>query len=269
MRRPFYARLHSIINSDEFPDPAIHRYFEAARERKALIYAARNRKGAYLDIISKHTVRKGDRQDRVIVFHERIGNLEQVVAPMDRCGSGKTTEVNRLLEDLFFKPTFKPVMYHFGQSSGIWNETSMDFFRSGLANVMLSVRVLVEGVDVPTAKRPVSGMTIQESPSLWPEVVGSCSLPTMINRERSFGNAGQRDSLVPRADPGRRRLDFLDRQDEAAGEAGADAGHSAIPDGDRLMEPRVVVRREIECRVAARLQEQCDDRGFRAPHLGG
>ena len=151
MRGPFYARLHSIINSDESPDPAIHRYFEAVRERKALVYAARNRKGAYLDIISKHTVEKGERQDRVIVFHERIGDLEQVVAPMDRRGSGKTTEVDRLLEDLFFKSAFRPVMYHSGQSSGIWNETSMDFFRSGLANVMLSVRALVEGVDVPAA----------------------------------------------------------------------------------------------------------------------
>ena len=151
MQGPFYARLNSIVNSDEFPDPAVHRYFEAVRERKALVYAARNRKGAYLDIISKHTVKKGNRQDRVIVFHERIGDLEQVVAPMDRRGSGKTTEVDRLLEDLFFKPAFRPVMYHSGQRSGIWNETSMDFFRSGVANVMLSVRALVEGVDVPAA----------------------------------------------------------------------------------------------------------------------
>ncbi|MFG1690562.1 DEAD/DEAH box helicase [Gemmatimonadota bacterium] len=181
MPGPLYSRLHSILNSDELPDPAIRKFFTAVRERKALVFSARNRKWAYLDIISKHTVRKeeGDPEDRIIVFHERIENLEEVIAPKDYrrvLGAGEGADeppaglhdgghesyakyesdpvakgVDASLESLFFKSAFRPVMYHSGHSSPLWNEIAMDWFREGIANVMLSVKALVEGVDVPAA----------------------------------------------------------------------------------------------------------------------
>ena len=95
MRGPFYARLHTILRSDEAPDPAIVRYFEAVRDRKSLIYRAQHRKAAYLDIVSNRTdLLDESGSDRAIVFHERIENLEEVVAPMDR-RAGKTDTVDK------------------------------------------------------------------------------------------------------------------------------------------------------------------------------
>lgn len=152
MKGSFYANLHTILNTDESADPSIRRYFEAVRERKALVYTARNRKAAYLDIMTMRTVGSADEvdQDRIIVFDERIENVQEMVAPMDR-RSGSADEVDKNLEALFFNPGFKPVMYHSARPSRIWNDLSMRLFRAGKANVMLSVKSLVEGVDVPAA----------------------------------------------------------------------------------------------------------------------
>lgn len=183
MRGPLFARLHTLLNSDENPDPAISRYFTAVRERKDLVFSARNRKWAYLDIIERHTAKRDDdREDKIIVFHERIENLEDVVAPTDQRkvldngedlsvfrGLGGIGEdergkipakyrsdpveklIDQNLEELFTKASFKPVMYHSGHSSSAWNDFAMEFFRADIANVMLSVKALVEGVDVPAA----------------------------------------------------------------------------------------------------------------------
>lgn len=183
MNGPLFAKLHTILNGDENPDPAISRYFTAVRERKDLVFSAVNRKWAYLDIIHGRTVdRPEDRsEDKIIVFHERIENLEDIVAPTDQRrvlvgeedvgalrGLSSVTDENqgtpakyRLdpvekhvdhnLEDLFFKASFRPVMYHSGHSSPAWNEIGMEWFRAGVTNVMLSVKALVEGVDVPAA----------------------------------------------------------------------------------------------------------------------
>ena len=155
MPGPFYARLHSILRGDERPDPAIPRYFEAVRERKELVYRAQNRSWAYLDITSRHTVRNDDAEDRIIVFDERIENIRQVVAPMDGRKAKKVgpveRQINNHLAHLLWDRAFRAVMYHSGRSNPLWNETAMEFFREGWANVMLSVKALVEGVDVPAA----------------------------------------------------------------------------------------------------------------------
>ena len=151
----FFARLHLILHGDERPDPAISKYLQAVRKRKELVYRARNRKWAYLDIISRHTVRNEGAEDRIIVFDERIENVEEIVAPVDRRKGGEGDplgrQIDRQLGNLFFSPVFRPVMYHSGRSNPIWNEVSMEFFRAGLVNVMLSVKALVEGIDVPAA----------------------------------------------------------------------------------------------------------------------
>ena len=155
MPGPFYARLHTILHGDERPDPAIPKYFEAVRERKELVYRARNRKWAYLDIVAKHAVRSDGQEDRIIVFDERIENVQEVVAPMDRRKARQLGPVERAinnqLAELLWNRAFRAVMYHSGRSKPLWNEISMEFFREGWANVMLSVKALVEGVDVPAA----------------------------------------------------------------------------------------------------------------------
>ncbi len=155
MPGPFFARLHTILHGDERPDPAIPKYFEAVRERKELVYRARNRKWAYLDIVVKHAVRGDGQEDRIIVFDERIENVQEVVAPMDGRKAHQLSQVERQINNqlarLLWNEAFRAVMYHSGRSKPLWNEISMEFFREGWANVMLSVKALVEGVDVPAA----------------------------------------------------------------------------------------------------------------------
>lgn len=171
MSGPIYARLHSILNTDEDPDPAIARFFTAVRERKEMVFRARNRKWSYLDLARRHTVEQDpdEGRDKIIVFHERIEDLEEIVAPIDYRRADQDQDpdagivykkyeddpeeqrVDDNLERLFFKSGFRPVMYHSGHTRRAWNEIGMEWFRADVANVMLSVKALVEGVDVPAA----------------------------------------------------------------------------------------------------------------------
>lgn len=158
-------KLQTILNSDESPDPSIFDYFRFVRERKDLVFGCLNRRWCYLTLIQKHA------RDKVIVFHERIDDLQAIVSPMDRRELERSSpdeafiekqgptggldpnkaRVNQELEQLFVQPSFRPVMYHSGHYRQAWNQIAMDWFRDGTANVMLSVRALIEGVDVPTA----------------------------------------------------------------------------------------------------------------------
>lgn len=162
----FDQRLQTLLLRLEHPDPGIFDYFRFVRERKDLVFKSINRKRCYLDLITRH------RKDKVIVFHERIEDLEDIVAPLDRRmweredvedvfteKEPAAASVKRLdrdlalaIEDLFVRSDFRPVMYHSGHAEQIWNTIAMDWFRDDTANVMLSVKALVEGVDVPAAR---------------------------------------------------------------------------------------------------------------------
>jgi superfamily II DNA or RNA helicase len=158
-------KLQTILNSDQHPDPSIFDYFRFVRERKDLVFGSLNRRWCYLTLIQKHS------RDKVIVFHERIDDLQAIVSPMDRRELERSApdesftekqgpvgdldpnkaRVDRELEELFIQPSFRPVMYHSGHHRQAWNQIGMEWFRDGTANVMLSVKALIEGVDVPTA----------------------------------------------------------------------------------------------------------------------
>lgn len=156
-------KLQSILKSDEHPDPAIQDYFRFVRERKDVVFGCLNRKRCYLDLITRHTIereKRNEKQDKVIVFHERIEQLEEIVAPEDRRRvlppemlqeDPLEKEVNAQLVGLFLHRQFRPVMYHSGHARPVWNQIGMEWFRADIANVMLSVRALIEGVDVPAA----------------------------------------------------------------------------------------------------------------------
>jgi len=61
-------------------------------------------------------------------------------------------KVDKDLENLFFDADYRPVMYHSGHRTPAWNEFAVEWFdEGGFANVMLSVKALIEGVDVPSA----------------------------------------------------------------------------------------------------------------------
>ena len=153
-------KLQTIIKSDQNPDSAIGQYFKLVRERRDTIYGAVNRKGVYYDILQKAIKKK----NKTIVFHEKINQLNEIVTPMElreqvRIGRTKKNiqmspyekAVNNKIELLLYDKSYRPVMYHSLHEKDHWNRWAMDWFRDDIANTMLSVKALIEGVDVPSA----------------------------------------------------------------------------------------------------------------------
>jgi len=167
MNGSFQQKLNVIRNSDDSPHPAIGQYFTLTKERRNLIEDAVARQAITLDLL-----RDVDDGQKTIVFQEKIEQLEQLVAPREHLGirregdvvrdTGLRSEkyeeypeleqVDEQMEELFAQPDFWPVMYHSGHSRDVWNQFAMEWFRAdGYADVMFSVKALIEGVDVPDA----------------------------------------------------------------------------------------------------------------------
>lgn len=164
-----YARkLQVIKESTDGPTPAIGDYFRYTQERRQLVADAVARQAITLSILREVV----DEEKKAIVFQERIEQLERMVAPAERRGRSPATgsvtgenertqlyeryprlkEVDDELERLFLSASYRPVMYHSGHRHEMWNDFAIEWFgEDGFANVMLSVKALVEGVDVPSA----------------------------------------------------------------------------------------------------------------------
>ena len=165
----YSQKLQVLKNESEGPTPAISDYFEFTQDRRELIADAVARQAITLELLQRSI----DEEKQTVVFQERIEQLEQLIAPFERrdrnprtgelTGTGESRqelyetypelrEIDLAIEDLFDNPKFWPVMYHSGHSRDKWNEFAMEWFRDdGFANVMLSVKALIEGVDVPSA----------------------------------------------------------------------------------------------------------------------
>ncbi len=165
----FAQKLRTIQNSTEGATPAIADYFRYTQERRDLIADAVARQAITLHLL-QDTI---ENDKKAIVFQERIQQLERMVAPSEGRGrnvrtgriSGPETgraelyeqypqlkQVDKGLEELFLSSEYRPVMYHSGHRNPLWNDLAIDWFGDdGFANVMLSVKALVEGVDVPSA----------------------------------------------------------------------------------------------------------------------
>jgi len=164
-----HQNLNVIRNNDESSHPAIGKFFNLTKERRNLVQNAISRQAVTLELLKNF-----DQEKKMIVFQEKIEQLEQLIAPREHLGinrerevadSGKYNyrsqkyadypklkEVDQQMENLFEDPGFWPVMYHSGHRKDIWNQFAMEWFRANdLANVMYSVKALIEGVDVPNA----------------------------------------------------------------------------------------------------------------------
>jgi superfamily II DNA or RNA helicase len=166
----FARKLQAIKKTADGPTPAITDYFEYTQERRELVADAVSRQAITLELLGETVAA----DKKAIVFQERIEQLERMVAPFEtrgrdsRTGEVVDTDVDRAqlyeqypalkridqrLEDLFFQADYRPVMYHSGHRSDAWNDFAIEWFgEDGFANVMLSVKALVEGVDVPSAE---------------------------------------------------------------------------------------------------------------------
>jgi hypothetical protein len=157
-----------LPNELDAPSPSIADYFEYTQERRDLVASAVQRQAITYELLDAAV----ENDEKSIVFQERIEQLEQMIAPMEHRGVNPRTgevsgeedyrtqlyemdpsieEYDRKLEQLFQRTDYRPVMYHSGHSRDVWNDFAMEWFRDGFANVMLSVKALVEGVDVPSA----------------------------------------------------------------------------------------------------------------------
>ncbi|WP_188425062.1 DEAD/DEAH box helicase [Haloferax sulfurifontis] len=163
-------KLQTIRQNSDRPTPAIADFFEYTKRRRELVAEALPRQAITLELL-KRTIKK---ENKAIVFQERIKQLEEMVASHDsrmaKTQTGKygskdpakvelyeqyeeeRAQVNGDLEDFFVRGQYAPVMYHSGHQNPEWNDWGIDWFRDdGFANVMLSVQALKEGVDVPSA----------------------------------------------------------------------------------------------------------------------
>jgi superfamily II DNA or RNA helicase len=165
---PFSRKLTAIAEQSDTPTPAISDFFQYTQDRRDLVADAVGRQAITLGLL-----RRGiEENSKSIVFQERIEQLERMVAPAEQRGrnnrTGELTDstgrqqlydqypglarVDDELESLFFDPDYRPVMYHSGHRSDAWNDFAVEWFDdNGFANTMLSVKALVEGVDVPSA----------------------------------------------------------------------------------------------------------------------
>lgn len=166
----FAQKLQIIKKHSDGPTPAIGDYFQYTQERRELVSDAVARQAITLELL-KNAV---EADQKTIVFQERIDQLEKLVSPVESRGVNPRTgelsedapdhrqslyenfdglkEVDQAIENLFERPEYWPVMYHSRHSRGVWNDIAMDWFRQeDMANVMLSVKALIEGVDVPSA----------------------------------------------------------------------------------------------------------------------
>jgi superfamily II DNA or RNA helicase len=165
---PFARKLTAIAEGSDEPTPVISDFFRYTQQRRELVADAVGRQAVTLALLRRSI----DCDATSIVFQERIEQLKRMVAPRDQRGRNPRTgelveetgrqnlydqypgleRVDTELESLFFDADYRPVMYHSGHRSDAWNEFAVEWFGDdGFANTMLSVKALVEGVDVPSA----------------------------------------------------------------------------------------------------------------------
>jgi len=104
-------------------------FVRKTRERKFLLYNAKARSDAVVDILKAEL--KNNPNARAILFHESIEEVMNLY--------------NRLLKKGI------SVVVENSQLSEIIRETSIDLFRRGIAKVIVSARSLIEGFNVPSA----------------------------------------------------------------------------------------------------------------------
>lgn len=164
-----HQKLNVIRSGENESHPEIGQFFTLTQERRELVQNAVARQAITLELL-----REIDDDEKAIVFQERIEQLKQLIAPHEQLGQTREREVadgsageyrsqlyadypeletvDKEIEKLFADLDYWPVMYHSGHRRQIWNDFAMEWFRAdNHANVMLSVKALIEGVDVPDA----------------------------------------------------------------------------------------------------------------------
>jgi superfamily II DNA or RNA helicase len=105
------------------------RFVNDTTRRKQLLYRADSRAEAAVALVKDELARRADA--RVILFHESIDEVVTLFSRLEQAG-------------------LPVVMEHSGLPSDL-RERSLELFRAGVAQVVVSARSLIEGFDVPEA----------------------------------------------------------------------------------------------------------------------
>ena len=130
-------------------DKDVSNYRRETQLRRDLVWSSENRKKAYLKILEEKLEQTNS---QIMVFHERVTQLEEIVAHTDERGKEDISKSDKRISNLLLtgEMGYTPAMYHSKQSRD-WNPIFMQAFREGKCRVMLSVKALAEGVDIPKA----------------------------------------------------------------------------------------------------------------------
>jgi len=125
----FRFAQHAARNPDSPYSADAAEYLTNVRRRKRLLYRARARTNAVLDIVSQTLSRSPE--SKILVFHESINEVMRLYMTFLRAGYRVTVDHSKLPESI--------------------RAESISLFRSGAANILVSARTLIEGFDVPSA----------------------------------------------------------------------------------------------------------------------
>lgn len=132
MRAPagrFFGWVQSQAKSDGESGQLAREFLAASSRRDALLYGMNARHNAVKLLLAQ--IFKENKHARVILFHERITETNQLFVELRAAGYAAVLEHSELADSL--------------------RERSLDLFRDGVAQVLVSVRSLVEGFNVPAA----------------------------------------------------------------------------------------------------------------------
>ncbi len=104
-------------------------YLSKIRERKSLLYKADSRREAVVALLNKEFLKNPDAQ--AILFHENIDEAMNLWAEFDKTNIDAVPENSKLSDNT--------------------RKNSIRLFRQGTAKVLVSVRSLIEGFNVPSA----------------------------------------------------------------------------------------------------------------------
>lgn len=125
----FFHWVQNTAQGDTGLSQLAREFLSDTSRRDELLYGAEARHEAVKKLLSQTF--EADPQARVILFHERISQTNQLFVDLRAAG-------------------YKAVLEH-SQLPGSLRQQSLQLFRDGIAQVLVSVRSLVEGFNVPAA----------------------------------------------------------------------------------------------------------------------
>lgn len=123
----FFRWVEEVANGDGELANSAQRFGALTSQRKELLYGLQGRRDAVLELIDEAFEEKSDA--RIILFHERIREVNRLYVELERKGYPVALEHSKLPDSI--------------------RRESIELFREGTAQIIVSAKSLIEGFDVP------------------------------------------------------------------------------------------------------------------------